>query len=138
MSSAAESWREHCRYGVVQPCMRLHDRRLCRRATRQERPCHRTARQEVIPQALEPLRSRHLVEVSGDGPAAIFRLTPAGREIALECITESKAMGATFLDRLGYWNAGAFKNLLKQFIVETDIDLPHPWEGAKLDEQGVV
>jgi len=37
-------------------------------------------------------------------------------------------MGAKFLDRLGYWNAGAFKNLLKQFIVETDIDLPHPWK----------
>jgi len=51
---------------------------------------------------------------------------------------QSKAMESTFLDRLGYWNSGAFKNLLKEFIVETDIGLPHPWEGARLDEQGVA
>jgi 3-hydroxy-9,10-secoandrosta-1,3,5(10)-triene-9,17-dione monooxygenase reductase component len=90
----------------------------------------RPARQEITPEALDTLRSRGFVEVTGTGSDAIFRLTPSGHKIALDCIAESKAIESTFLDRLGYWNAGAFKNLLKQFIVETDIGVPHPWEGG--------
>jgi len=88
----------------------------------------RPARQEITPQAIAVLRERGLVSVTGEGPSSVFRLTDGGRKIALDCIAQSKGIESTILDRLGYWNASAFKNLLKQFILETDIGVPHPWE----------
>jgi 3-hydroxy-9,10-secoandrosta-1,3,5(10)-triene-9,17-dione monooxygenase reductase component len=93
----------------------------------------RPARQEITPAALETLYTRGLIEVTGDGPSAIFRLTPAGHRIALDCMAECKDIESTVLDRLGVWNAAAFKDLLKQFIQETDTGVPHPWEAGDAD-----
>ena len=90
----------------------------------------RPARQEITAAALEPLQTRGLISVEGSGQEAIFRLTKAGHRTALDAIAESKSIETDALDRLGYWNASALKNLLKQFIIETDIGVPHPWESA--------
>jgi 3-hydroxy-9,10-secoandrosta-1,3,5(10)-triene-9,17-dione monooxygenase reductase component len=90
----------------------------------------RPARQEITPAALEVLETRGLVRVDRSAPEVIFRLTEAGHRVALDSIAESKGIESEALDRLGYWNASAFKNLLKQFIVETDIGVPHPWESV--------
>jgi 3-hydroxy-9,10-secoandrosta-1,3,5(10)-triene-9,17-dione monooxygenase reductase component len=91
----------------------------------------RPARQEITPAALEVLQSRGLVDVDGKGVNRIFRLTDAGHRFTIKLITESKNIESEVLDRVGYWNASALKNLLKQFIVETDIGVPHPWESAE-------
>jgi 3-hydroxy-9,10-secoandrosta-1,3,5(10)-triene-9,17-dione monooxygenase reductase component len=90
----------------------------------------RPARQEITAAALEPLQVRGLITVEGCGQDAIFRLTKAGHRTALNAIAESKSIETEALDKLGYWNASALKNLLKQFIIETDIGVPHPWESA--------
>lgn len=91
----------------------------------------RPARQDVTPGALKVLRSRGLVTVKGKGKHLILRLTEAGHRIALDTMAECKTIESSVLDKLGYWNANAFKNLLKQFIVETDIGMPHPWESSE-------
>jgi 3-hydroxy-9,10-secoandrosta-1,3,5(10)-triene-9,17-dione monooxygenase reductase component len=90
----------------------------------------RPARQEITPAALEVLEVRGWVRVDRNASEVIFRLTDEGHRIALDAIAESKSIESDALDKLGYWNASALKNLLKQFIVDTDIGVPHPWESA--------
>jgi 3-hydroxy-9,10-secoandrosta-1,3,5(10)-triene-9,17-dione monooxygenase reductase component len=92
------------------------------------------ARQEITPAALEVLQRRGLVYVDGEGVDGTFRLTDEGHRFAIDIIAESKNIESKVLDRIGYWNASALKNLLKQFIVETDIGVPHPWESAGVEK----
>lgn len=94
----------------------------------------RPARQEITPAALETLERRGLVSVQGQGSHTIFRLTEAGHKIALDTIAECKGIESNVLDKLGYWNATSLKNLLKQFIIETDIGVPHPWESSAVQQ----
>ena len=96
----------------------------------------RPARQEITPAALDVLQRRGLVTVEGEGVEAIFRLTDAGHRFTIDVIAESKNIESEVLDRIGYWNASALKNLLKQFIVDTDLGVPHPWESANVQKAG--
>jgi 3-hydroxy-9,10-secoandrosta-1,3,5(10)-triene-9,17-dione monooxygenase reductase component len=90
----------------------------------------RPARQEVTPTALAELEKRGFIKVEGPEANPTCRLTRTGHAVALDTIAACKGIESTVLDKLGYWNASALKNLLKQFIVETDIGVPHPWETA--------
>jgi 3-hydroxy-9,10-secoandrosta-1,3,5(10)-triene-9,17-dione monooxygenase reductase component len=90
----------------------------------------RPARQAASPAALAELEKRGFIKVEGPEANPTCRLTPTGHVVALDTIAACKGIESTFLDKLGYWNASALKNLLKQFIVETDIGVPHPWETA--------
>jgi 3-hydroxy-9,10-secoandrosta-1,3,5(10)-triene-9,17-dione monooxygenase reductase component len=92
----------------------------------------RPARQEITPAALEVLQRRGLVNVEGEGVDGVFRLTEVGHRFAIDIIAKSKNIESEVLDRIGYWNASALKNLLKQFIVETDIGVLHPWESTDI------
>jgi 3-hydroxy-9,10-secoandrosta-1,3,5(10)-triene-9,17-dione monooxygenase reductase component len=92
----------------------------------------RPARQEITPAVLAVLQRRGLVNVEGGGVDGVFSLTEEGHRFAIDIIAESKSIESEVLDRIGYWNASALKNLLKQFIVETDIGVPHPWESADI------
>jgi 3-hydroxy-9,10-secoandrosta-1,3,5(10)-triene-9,17-dione monooxygenase reductase component len=87
----------------------------------------RPARQEITPEAIAILFDRGYVSVKGEGTAAILQLTTEGRTTALDSITRSKAIESEVLGHLGYWYSSTFKNCLKQFVLQTDAGLPHPW-----------
>lgn len=92
------------------------------------------ARQEITPEALQKLQRLGYMGVEGDAAAPIFRLTKLGHEVARDTMAECKAIECTMLDEMGYWNANAFKSLLKQFIVQSDIGEPHPWESSAIQK----
>ena len=90
----------------------------------------RPARQAATSTALAELEQRGFIQLEGPEANPTCRLTRTGHAVALDTIAACKGIESTVLDKLGYWNASALKNLLKQFIVETDIGVPHPWETA--------
>lgn len=90
---------------------------------------HDKSREEAQ-QALESLIRQGLVEQQcrdGDGMVQ-FGLNEAGKSKTLCALAEAKVTESTFLNKLGDWESVALKNLLKNFIVETDPGLPHPWD----------
>ena len=84
---------------------------------------------EEAARALASLLEKGLIEKkAGDNNVDLYGVTDTGKEKALGLLGAAKATEADFLDKLGTWEGGALKNLLKGFIVETNPGLPHPWE----------
>ena len=77
---------------------------------------------------MSALSARGLVNIEGEGAGAKCSLTQTGQEVVLEVISASKAIESEILDQFGFGNAVALKSLLKQFIVQMDSGVPHPWE----------
>ncbi len=78
--------------------------------------------------AIENLVNQGLVSPLGPKAKLKYSLTELGREKALNILTAAKSTESEFLNKLGMWESVALKNLLKQFITETDPGLPHLWE----------
>lgn len=76
---------------------------------------------------MQSMVERDLVQDVGDEENTVFALTQNGRDISLRIIAQSKSVESEVLDRLGYWNSVALKNLLKLLIVNADTGIPHPW-----------
>jgi 3-hydroxy-9,10-secoandrosta-1,3,5(10)-triene-9,17-dione monooxygenase reductase component len=83
---------------------------------------------------MQTLQARGFLHVGGDGAQAACRLTDVGRDRTLHLIAAAKAYEAGILARFGDWDAVALKNLLKRFVVETDLGLPQVWGGADESE----
>ena len=79
---------------------------------------------------MQRLRARGFLAVDGDSSQALCQLTDVGRDKTLHLIAAAKAHEASILSRFGDWDAVALKNLLKQFVLETDLGLPQVWGGA--------
>lgn len=80
-----------------------------------------------INQAINKLRVLELIQARPGNPG-LYELTHSGRQKTLSILAAAKSTEAEFLDKLGSWESVALKNLLKQFILETDPGLPHLWE----------
>lgn len=80
--------------------------------------------------AIENLVAQELVQPLGTKSRLKFSLTEQGREKTLGILAAAKSTESEFLNKLGMWESVALKNLLKQFITETDPGLPHLWETA--------
>ena len=61
---------------------------------------------------------------------SLLSLTKGGQEVGMQILTVAKSTESEFLQKLGMWESVTFKNLLKQFIVDTDPGLPHLWDHA--------
>ena len=84
----------------------------------------------ATPEVMQALQARGFLHVGGDGGQAPCRLTDVGRDRTLHLIAAAKAYEAGILARFGDWDAVALKNLLKRFVVETDLGSPQVWGGA--------
>ena len=78
--------------------------------------------------AIDNLVAQGLVKSLGTNSRQKFSLTEGGREKTLSILAAAKSTESEFLNKLGMWEGVALKNLLKQFITETDPGLPHLWE----------
>lgn len=78
--------------------------------------------------AINKLVALGLVESLGTSSRQKYSLTERGREKTLGILAAAKSTESEFLNKLGLWESVALKNLLKQFITETDPGLPHLWE----------
>ena len=79
---------------------------------------------EEVYEALDRLVYQDLIQIDH----SVLHLTGKGQKKALQMLMAAKSTESEFLDKLGMWESVALKNLLKQFIVETDPGVPHPWE----------
>ena len=79
-------------------------------------------------ETISSLIGRGLVQTHDAGTVDTFSLTEQGRQQTLGILTAAKSLESEFLNKLGLWEGVALKNLLKQFIVDTDPGLPHLWE----------
>jgi 3-hydroxy-9,10-secoandrosta-1,3,5(10)-triene-9,17-dione monooxygenase reductase component len=79
---------------------------------------------------LQRFSERGWLKIEGSGPSAQVWLTDAGREVALHIHAASKAIETDLLGRLDAGEGLAFKHLLRRFIVQTDVGMPHPWQDA--------
>ena len=80
--------------------------------------------------SMNMLATQGLVQALGPTARQTFSLTEKGREHTLKILAAAKSTESEFLNKLGMWESVALKNLLRQFIVETDPGLPHLWETA--------
>ena len=78
--------------------------------------------------AIDNLVAQGLVKSLGTNSRQKFSLTGSGRKKTLSILAAAKSTESEFLNKLGMWESVAFKNLLQQFIRETDPGLPHLWE----------
>jgi 3-hydroxy-9,10-secoandrosta-1,3,5(10)-triene-9,17-dione monooxygenase reductase component len=84
--------------------------------------------EDAITRAIAALSDSGLVRLTGRDGQQSCTLTAQGQEETLLILAAAKSTEADFLEKLGLWESVALKNLLKQFIVETDPGLPHLWE----------
>ena len=87
---------------------------------------------EAVQETIQSLAVRELVEVAGSDR---YVLTEKGREVSLNILSAAKATETEFLNKIGSWESMALKNLLRQFIVETNPGLPHLWESQSEEQQ---
>lgn len=80
--------------------------------------------------ALDKLSRLGLVQTLGTQAQRKYSLTDDGRKHTLDILAAAKSTESEFLNKLGMWESVALKNLLRQFITETDPGLPHLWESA--------
>lgn len=80
--------------------------------------------------AIDNLVTQGLVKSLGTSSRQKFSLTEDGRKKTLNILAAAKSTESEFLNKLGMWESVALKNLLKQFITETDPGLPHLWENT--------
>lgn len=78
--------------------------------------------------AIANLVDQGLVNPLGTKSRLKYSLTERGRDKTLSILAAAKSTESEFLNKLGMWESVALKNLLKQFITETDPGLPHLWE----------
>jgi 3-hydroxy-9,10-secoandrosta-1,3,5(10)-triene-9,17-dione monooxygenase reductase component len=82
----------------------------------------------ITPALVHGLADRGLVALwNADGHEACA-LSNSGRETVLHVIAAAQAIASGMQARLGDWETVSLKNLLKQFIAQTDPGLAHPWD----------
>lgn len=82
---------------------------------------------QVTPQLIARLEVKGLVRTVGPAGQQLCYLSEAGRTLTLRIIAAAKALEADMLGKLEEADAAALKNLLKQFILQSDPGLAHPW-----------
>jgi flavin reductase (DIM6/NTAB) family NADH-FMN oxidoreductase RutF len=87
----------------------------------------------ATPDVMQSLCARGLLHSQSNTSEAPCYLTDVGRDTTLHLIAAAKAYEAGILARFGDWDAVALKNLLKQFVVETDLGLPQVWGDEEPD-----
>lgn len=83
--------------------------------------------------AIDRLAARGLIRIEPD-TRRLF-LTPTGHDEILQVLAMTKAIESECLGQLGPWESVSLKNLLKQFIVQTNPGLPHPWDAEEAEPQ---
>jgi 3-hydroxy-9,10-secoandrosta-1,3,5(10)-triene-9,17-dione monooxygenase reductase component len=77
---------------------------------------------------LETLSARGFLSVTSGETGVEVRLSQAGRDATLLIHAASQSIEADLLGRMEPGEALALKHLIRRFIVQTDIGLPHPWQ----------
>jgi 3-hydroxy-9,10-secoandrosta-1,3,5(10)-triene-9,17-dione monooxygenase reductase component len=82
----------------------------------------------ITPALVLGLAARGLVAVWQEDGREACALSNSGREVVLHVIAAAQAIASGMQAQLGDWETVALKNLLKQFIAQTDPGLAHPWD----------
>lgn len=76
--------------------------------------------------AIDGLVARGLIHA--EAASRRLFLTAEGRDEIHAVLAMTKSIESECLSQLGDWESVSLKNLLKQFIVQTNPGLPHPWD----------
>jgi 3-hydroxy-9,10-secoandrosta-1,3,5(10)-triene-9,17-dione monooxygenase reductase component len=84
----------------------------------------------ITPALVQSLAYRDLLTVWDEGGRQRCALSDNGRQTVLHVIAAAQAIASGMQAKLGDWETASLKNLLKQFIAQTDPGLAHPWDTA--------
>lgn len=82
----------------------------------------------ITPALVRGLADRGLLTCWHEGGHEACALSDSGRETVLHIIAAAQAIASSMQAQLGDWETVSLKNLLKQFIAQTDPGLAHPWD----------